>query len=136
MPQGNQTEIRGAPSEEEPQGTVLFPLQAAATADGPGTVAPTDGFDGAQMIEIQKSGTGTTTATIEGSYDGATWYAAGYQQVDGVATPTRAASGIALGAGAVNHVYQVLDRYPQIRLRLSGTAGAVSVTSNLYALPI
>lgn len=136
MTNPNQTEIRGAPSEEEAQGTVLFPLQAAATADGNGTIAPTDGFNGAQMVEVQKTGSGTCTATIEGSYDGATWYAAGYQQVDGVATPTRAASGLAIGAGAVNHVYQVLDRYPQIRLRMSGTTGAVSLSANLYAVPL
>ncbi len=136
MTNPNQTEIHGAPSEQEAQGTVLFPLQAAATADGTGTPAPTDGFNGAQMLEIQKSGSGTCTATIEGSYDGSTWYAAGYQQVDGVASPARAASGLAIGAGNVAHVYQVLDRYPQVRLRLSGTAGAISLSANLYAIPL
>lgn len=132
----NQTEIHGSPSELEAQGTVLFPLQQAASANGNGTVAPTDGFNGAQMVEIQKSGTGTTTATIEGSYDGSTWYAVGYYQVDGNASLSRAASGISVGAGAVAHVYQILDLYPQIRLRLSGTAGAISLTANLYAVPL
>jgi hypothetical protein len=136
MPNVPSTEIRGAPAELEAQGSVLFPLQAAASADGNGSVAPTDGFNGAQMIEIQKTGTGTTTATVEGSFDGTTWYAAGYYQVDGNASLSRAASGISVGAGAVAHVYQILDLYPMIRLRLSGTAGAISLTANLYAVPL
>jgi hypothetical protein len=136
MPNPNQQQIRGAPEELEAQGTVLFPLQAAATANGNGAAAPTDGFNGAQMIDLQKTGSGTCTATIEGSYDGITWYAVGYQQVDGVASLSRAATGISVGAGAVAHVYQILDIYAMIRLRISSVAGAVSLSANLYAVPL
>jgi hypothetical protein len=136
MPQVPSTEIGGEPAELEHQGTVLFTLQAAATANGNGAVAPTDGFNGAQMIDLQKSGTGTCTATIEGSYDGTTWYAVGYQQVDGVSSLSRAASGIAVGAGTANHVYQILDIYPMVRLRLSSVTGSVSVNATLYAVPL
>lgn len=136
MPNPSTQQIRGAPDELEAQGTVVFALQAAATANGNGITAPTDGFNGAQMLDLQKSGTGTATATIEGSYDGSTWYAVGYQQVDGVASLARAASGISVSAGSFNHVYQILDIYPQIRLRLSSVAGSISLTANLYAVPL
>jgi hypothetical protein len=111
-------------------------LQNAATADGNGTAAVTDGYNGCQMIEVQKTGAGSCTLTVEGSFDGASWYAVGYYPVDGQATLTRAVSGIALGAGSVTHVFQVLDLYPQIRARISGTSGAVSVTAKLYAVAV
>jgi hypothetical protein len=131
----NPTPVEGSPSEAEAQGTALITLQAAASADGNGTAALIDGFSGPCFLEIQKTGTGTTTANLEGSIDGSVWYAAGYQQLDNTAAPARAVAGIAVPAGAVNHIYQVLDDYPMLRCRLSGTTGTVSLTARVYAVP-
>src|SRR5947209_8666309 len=100
------TPVAGSPVELEAQGALMAVLQSAATADGPGVVASTDGFHGAVLLEIQKTGTGTTTIVLEGSFDGVVWYSAGYQLIDATAAPARAVTAIAIGAGAVNHVYQ------------------------------
>lgn len=131
----NPQPIEGSPSENEAQGTALITLQAAAAADGNGVAALIDGYSGPIFIEIQKTGTGTTTATIEGSIDGSVWYSCGYQQIDATAAPARAVAGIAVGAGSVNHVYEVLDDYPMLRCRLSSTAGVVALTARVYAVP-
>lgn len=134
MPNANPVE--GAPNELEAQGSLLATLQSAATADGNGSVASLDGFAGATLLELQKTGTGTTTVVVEGSLDGATWYAAGYQLIDATAAPARAVAAISLGAGTVNHVYSVLDYYPYLRARMASTAGAVSVLARVYATPV
>ena len=128
--------VAGAPEELEAEGTAIFTCQSAAAADGTGTSAAVDGYNGAQSLEIQKTGAGTTNATLEGSFDGVVWYACGYQQIDGQSSPTRAVTAIAVAAGAQNHVYGVLDTYPILRCRLSGTAGAVSLTAKVYAVPV
>src|SRR5436309_846157 len=127
----NPNPVEGAPSELEAQGTALFPLQAAATGNGNGQVAPTDGFNGAQMLEIQKSGSGATVGNVEGSYDGSVWYPVGYQRVDATDVPIRATTGIAVTTGTFNHVFQLLDLYPRIRLRLSGSSGVISTSAQL-----
>ena len=136
MPEPNIPPVAGAPIEEEAEDSLIVLLQAAATADGAGTAALTDGYKGCLIVELQKTGTGTTTVIFEGSFDQVTWYSLGYQQTDAVAAPARAVAAVALGAGAVNHVYQILDDYPYLRARLSGTAGAISVQAKLYALPV
>src|SRR5579884_750855 len=115
----NDTDTGSLPTQIQAQPSSTTLLQSAATADGNGTAASTDGYNGCQMIELQKSGTGTTTAVIEGSFDGTTWYAVGYYQVDAQATLTRSISPFSLAAGTQNHVLQVLDLYPQIRCRLA-----------------
>lgn len=103
-----------------------------ATANGNGFVADTLGVDSAQQVEIQEQIGGTATVTIQGSLDGATWYAVGYQQVDAVAAPTRAAAAIGVLANA-KHIYQVLDPYPQLRAVISAIAAA-QVLIRLYEI--
>lgn len=132
----NSDPIAGAPAEAEAQGTLSLILQSAAAADGNGLTAPTDGYNGAQMVELQKTGAGTVNLIIEGSYDGTVWYNVGFQQVDGVAGVSRSASTIAVGAGAINHVYQVLDIYPLLRTRLQGAVAPISVQTRIYAVPL
>jgi hypothetical protein len=135
MPTTPTTPTAGSPVSESAQSTLSQLLQNAATADGNGAVALADGYNGNNILEIQKSGAGTTSVAIEGSFDSSTWYAAGYQQTDGQATLARSVSTIAIAAGAVNHVYQLLDTFPFIRARMTGTAGAVSVLARLYSIP-
>lgn len=110
--------------------------QNAATADGNGTNVVSDGYEKV-MVEVQKSGTGTTNVNLEGSDDGGTtWYAMGYEVVDATAAPARAVAAIAFATGTLNHVYQVLDAYPLMRARLSGTVAPVSVTVRFYTEPV
>lgn len=128
--------VTGAPLSEQPEGTAIDTLQAAAAADGNGQISPTDGYNGALVCELNNSGTGTTNLNLEGSFDRVTWYALGYQQVDAVAIPQRAASAIAVSASPFAHVYVLLDTYPWVRARMAGSAGAVSLTVRLYKVPV
>src|SRR3954447_26982131 len=107
MPSANP--VGGAPEELEAQGSLLAVLQNAATADGAGSTALTDGYNGVCNLELRKTGAGTTTVVVEGSFDTTNWYVVGYQQVDNTLTPARAVAAISLGAGAVNGVYALLD---------------------------
>lgn len=107
-------------------------LQSAATATGNGTVADTAGFASA-LLEVQETAGGTATATVvpEGSFDGTTWYALGFQPIDAQATLTRTVTAISVTASA-KHVYQVLDFYPQMRARISAIANSASINAKLY----
>ena len=108
-------------------------LQNAATANGNGTPVYVGGFTGAQQVEVRETGGGTCTLALQGSFDGTNWYAAGYQQVDGVASPARATANISVTANMA-HVYQVLDPYPQLRAVVSASASE-TVTVKLYMVP-
>src|SRR3954452_8750612 len=108
MPSANP--VGGAPEELEAQGSLLVTLQNAATADGNGTTALTDGYNGAMSLELVKTGAGTTTVASEGSFDTTTWYVVGYQKIDNTAAPARAVAAISLGAAAVSGFYALLDR--------------------------
>lgn len=115
-------------------GQTIQILQNAALANGNGTALSTDGIDSAIQVEIVESAGGTATVTFEGSFQGGTWYAAGYQQVDAIAAPARAVTGVSVLANS-SHVYQVLDPYPQLRARISSYAGAANVTVRAYLVP-
>ena|SRR5579864_4086991 len=110
--------------------------QSASAADGNGTVADTAGLAGSWTLEINNGGAGTATITIEGSYDGITWYACGYAQIDAQSTLTRSVAAIAVGATPFAHVYAILDYYSRLRARQSGSAGGPSITATLRALPV
>jgi len=107
-------------------------LQNAATANGNGVSAITNGYDQTIQMEVVEANTGTVTLNIEGSFDGTNWYAVGYQQVDNTAAPTRAVAAIAV-AQNTKHVYQVLDPYPLYRARLSSISSA-TVTVRVYCI--
>lgn len=110
-------------------------FQNGVSANGNGTAIQTDGIDSAIQVEIVESAGGTATVTFEGSFDAATnWYAVGYQQVNGVASPTRAATGISVTANSAK-VYQILDPYPQLRARVSAVASSPTVTVRCYLVP-
>ena len=101
-----------------------------APINGNGTDVDAQGAVGASVIEVQELAGGTATLTVQGSFDGTTWYSLGLQQTDATAAPARSVSAISVTAN-MRHVYQVLDQYPQIRAVLSAVAGA-SVVSRLY----
>jgi hypothetical protein len=130
------TPIAGPPISQAPQNSLSQVLQNQATADGPGSVGSADGMNGGSSVEIQKTGSGTTGLVLEGSFDQAVWYAIGYQQVDGISNLVRSVAQIAVGSGAVNHIYQLLDTYPYVRARLTGTSGAISLLARLYSMPV
>ena len=106
---------------------------APATGNGNGVPFDSSLFLQAQIVEIAETNGGTATVTLEGSFDGTNWYAVGYQQTDATASLARAASGISVAANS-RHVYQVLDPYPQIRARISGSASSPNVTVKMYAV--
>lgn len=108
-------------------------LQQGATANGNGTPVNTAGYTGAIQVEIQETAGGTCTVTLQGSFDGTTWYAVGYQRVDAQATLTRAVTGISVTAN-LKAVFQVLDPYPELRAPVSASA-AENVTVKAYLVP-
>lgn len=125
---------QGDATSAEAQDVFVTVCQAAATADGNGAVADVAGLGGFLMLELNNTAAGTTTANVEGSFDGINWYALGYQQVDATAAPARAVTGIAV-AGTSKHLYQILDHTTRLRVRLSGTVPTLALTATVYALP-
>jgi hypothetical protein len=128
--------VEGDATTQEAEDVFTTQLQTASTADGPGTIADTQGQAGPVMIEVAQTGTGTCTLTFEGSFDGITWYAMGYARVDNQAALTYAVAGIAVPAGPFNAVYTVRDPYTRMRGRQSATAGAVALTATLRGMPV
>jgi hypothetical protein len=126
----------GDATSQEAEDLFTFSLQSASAADGNGTPADVSGLAGTQTLELVNTGTGTATITIEGSYDGSTWYACGYAQMDAQATLTRSVSAISVTASPFAHTYAILDQYSRIRARQSASAGAPSITATLRALPV
>ena len=119
------------------QDGVVSVLQNAATAIGNGQNESVSGFNGVLNVEIVETAGGAATATVvlEGWMTTAGgWHALGYQQIDGVASLTRAATGISVTA-SMSKVYQILDPYPTIRARISAIANSASVNVTLYKVP-
>lgn len=111
---------------------LVVPLQTAATANGNGQNESVSGFNGVLNVEIVETAGGTATVTLEGWMSTAGgWHALGYQQIDGQASLSRAATGISVTAN-MSKVFQILDPYPTIRARISSIAGGASVNVTLY----
>lgn len=121
----------GSPTSASAAETTAVILQSLASADGNGTVADFTGLAGAILLEVVNTGTGSTTLAIEGSFDGVTWYACGYYQIDGNANPTRAAGDYAVTASPFAHILSLADSYYKFRARLHGTTGTVALTATL-----
>ena len=126
----------GAPSSQEAEDVLVVALQSAAAADGNGAYASVAGYSGPITVELTNSGTGTTSANLEGSFDGSTWYAIGFFQIDATAALVRSVSAISVTASTFAHVYSILDTYNLIRCRLSGSSGTPSVNATLRANPV
>lgn len=116
------------------QSSRLLYLQQAATTTTTGTTASADGFNGVQNVEIQETAGGTATIALQGSMDGTTWYAAGYQQVDGVNDPMRTVTAVTVAANSA-HVYEVLDGYRFLRANITAISGA-SVNARVYLMAV
>ncbi len=107
-------------------------LQQAATADGNGTPANVEGMDRYQLVEVVETLGGTCTLALQGSLDGSTWYAVRYQRVDNTASVAVAVANLSVTA-STQHVYQLLDYYPQVRAVVSSSSSE-SVNVKLYAV--
>ena len=102
---------------------VVRVLQNSATANGNGTELEALGYDSAIQVEVQETAGGTCTLAFQGSFDGTTWYAVGYQQVDNTAAPARAVANISVTAN-MKHVYQIMDPYPLYPAVISAISSA------------
>lgn len=114
--------------------TSLLTMQNQATSNGNGQAVSVDGYNGLQNVEILEFAGGTGTITLQGSYDAANWHSVGYQQVDGVAAPSRAVAPISVTADSA-HVYEVLDGYRYLRAVISNIASA-QITARVYTMPV
>jgi hypothetical protein len=126
----------GDASSQEAEDLFVFTLQSAAATDGNGTPADITGLAGTQTLELSNATAGTATITIEGSYDGVTWYACGYAQQDGQSSLVRSVAAISVTASPFAHVYQILDQYSRMRARQSSSSGSPAITATLRALPV
>lgn len=117
-----------------PQAGVILVMQSSATTNGNGVAQDILGYNGALQVEILETTGGTATVALQGSNDESNWYAVGYQQVDGVTSPTRSVAAISVTANSA-HVYQVLDPYCSLRAVISGIAGGATITARVYAVP-
>lgn len=108
---------------------------AGATANGNGTPAELEGYNGAIQVEISESAGGTCTVALQGSFDGTNWITGvGYYTIDNQATLTRTVANISVTASQ-RHVYQILDPYPQLRAVVSSVANSCAVTARAYCVP-
>jgi hypothetical protein len=124
----------------------------AATANGVGTVVDTEGYNGAIIIDVWNTGTGTATFAVEGTDDGGvSWWGIG---VDVMATGTAVSggsnAGVAAAAGSLTRAANIalaasgstgaaqriaiLDPAIQMRCRISATSGTIAVTAQLLAI--
>lgn len=108
-----------------------------------GAVIDTSGLNGAIMVElVENNVAGSLAVTVEGSFQGAAatnalWYAVGYYTIVSNTsvqdTLTRAHAGITLTQNG-RYVLQVLDAYPNLRVRVTSNASNASLTANLYCI--
>lgn len=106
---------------------------APATANGNGVSVDADGVNSVINIEVAETNGGTCTLAIQGSLDGKTWYAVGYQRIDNQSSLARAVANLSVTANLAA-VYQVLDAYPQYRAVISSIAGSANVTVRAYTV--
>lgn len=124
-------------------------LQENATADGNGSVATVDGYDGTLNLLIA-NGAGSGTVTVEGSYDNfqtpqniATLGVIPlWDSNDGVITNRTLQAGIIPVAANTSYTFMLTELYPYIRTVISNASslGAGSTltgcTTTLYAVPV
>ena len=107
-------------------------LQNAATTNVNGLDGDLEGYTGPVYFEINETLGGTCTITPQVSFDGTTWYTAGFQPISATLAPARTITAISVTA-SLKQTYQLLDLGPQVRFPISASA-AQSVTVKLYAV--
>jgi hypothetical protein len=136
------------PEAGGPQASILLKLYTTTWAIGgtpaqvalPAVVAPwieMDGYNGSIMVEVSENNVGAASAVnLEGSNDGANWYALGYYPIV-VAGATQASLTRTVTALSVlqnnRYVLQILDAYPLMRVRPSTNVGSLNAV--VYAVP-
>jgi hypothetical protein len=133
--------------------TLLSPASLginAATANGVGNTIDVEGYNGAIIIDVWNTGTGSATFAVEGTDDGGvSWWGIG---VDVMASGTAVSSttGVAAAAGSLPRAANIslvasgsagaaqriaiLDPAIQMRCRISATSGTIAVTAQLLAI--
>lgn len=121
--------------KQEDEGGILANALAANTN---GTPLSVSGINGGVTAEVQKTGAGTATITLEGCRDTSlaspVWFPIGYYDLGtgaitnttgaGNATLTRAVGDISITTGAFYHRYQLLDACKWLRCRVTLAAGS------------
>lgn len=131
------------PSQQSLQKSATVTLQSAATADGNGSVATSDGYNGALILLISNS-TGTCTVTIQGSFDN---FATAQDimtiglikladSANGVNVSRNPISGVISVAASTSYAFQLLDLYPYTRAVISGSLTLAGCTVKLYEVPV
>lgn len=128
-------------ANEGQQEAIQVLICSAATGTGNQTVVDLEGYDGQIMLECTAVGTiaaQAVTFTVQGSDDGTNFYIAGYQQVDNVASPTRAVAGFTQtpGNGTVRNQLKVLDAYRYYTVNISSNTLLTGLTVRAYAVPV
>ena len=121
---------------------VVTAYVGGAAVVGPAFV-DTSGLNGCIMVElVENNVAGSMAVTVEGSYQNAAatnalWYAVGYYTIVSNTTVedtlTRAHAAITLTQNG-RYVLQVLDAYPNLRVRVTSNASNASLTANLYGV--
>ena len=134
----------------EQDATVFSNLLSGVVANGVGSAVGVEGYNGALILDVWNTGTGSATFSVEGSNDnGLTWWGLG---IDVMATGTAVSPTTAVGAvaGSLSRVASVtvaaagsatsaqrlaiLDPAVQLRCRLASISGTVAFTANLLAI--
>lgn len=121
---------------------VVTAYTGVAAVVGP-TYLDTSGINGAIMVElVENNVAGSMAVTVEGSFQNALatnalWYAVGYYTIisntTGSTSLSRAIAAITLTQNG-RYVLQVLDAYPNLRVRVTSNASSASLTANIYAV--
>lgn len=128
--------------------TVFSGLLSGVVANGVGATVGVEGYNGALILDVWNTGTGSATLSVEGSDDnGVTWWGLG---IDVMATGTGVGSTVGAAAGSLSRVASVtvaasgsataaqrlavLDPAVQLRCRLASISGTVAFTVNLLAI--
>ena len=103
------------------------------------------GLNGAIMLElVENNVAGGLSVIVEGSFQNAAataalWYAVGYYPIVAAGTTgttlTRSQGTLAIAQNS-RYVWQLLDAYPNLRVRVTANASSASLSVNLYAIGV
>lgn len=149
---GGQPIGSGIQTRSAQQRSFSFPLQTNAVANGNGSIAVSDGYNGSLQLLVA-NGSGSCNVSLQGSFDnfGTSQNilpVAVYKLADSLSGPAISAGGRSLISGSglavvanTSYVYGIADVYPYYRAPIAGASSLASGTQlvgcsvNLYALP-
>jgi hypothetical protein len=126
--------IQGNPTTGEPQDEISYTVLSGQSTDGNSPAFDIRGLTGQKTVEVANSTAGTCSLKFQGSYDGVTWYAMGYHEIDSQTTLTRKAGNQAITANFTG-VYVLEDEYDYFRINQNSSAGGPSITATFHGYP-